>query len=79
MMVICILNSEKPGDEFAYFMRPFVARRCSGRLRTRSVPTAGGPRSSPSSTCRTAVSINSPATFPTRSEGRREPRFEHEP
>ena len=26
MMVICILNSEKPGDEFAYFMRPFCRK-----------------------------------------------------
>jgi hypothetical protein len=32
MMVLAILNSEKPGDEFAYFMRPFCRKEMKWAL-----------------------------------------------
>ena len=32
MMVICILSSERPGDEFAYFMRPFCRKEMNWAL-----------------------------------------------
>ena len=32
MVVVCILNSERPGDEFAYFMRPFCRKEMNWAL-----------------------------------------------
>ena len=40
MMVICILQSERPGDEFAYFMRPFCRKEMNWSLANEAA-TAG--------------------------------------